>query len=77
MTLASTTPNATIYYTTDGSAPSESSTVYTGPVVVSASETIKAIATATGYTDSPIGSAKYTLVGSPEVLTALTRASYR
>jgi N-acetylneuraminic acid mutarotase len=71
VTLASATPNPTIYYTTDGSTPSESSTQYTGPIAVSATTTIKAIATAIGYTGSPVVSAKFTLVSSPNVLTGL------
>lgn len=71
VTLASNTPNATIYYTTDGSAPSESSTQYSGPFAVDATETIKAIASATGYVDSPVECAKFTLVSSPRVLTGL------
>jgi N-acetylneuraminic acid mutarotase len=74
VTLASATPNPTIYYTTDGSTPTESSTQYTGPIAVSATTTIKAIATAIGYTDSPVASAKLTLYGSPQVLTGLASA---
>jgi N-acetylneuraminic acid mutarotase len=71
VTLASTTPNATIYYTIDGTTPSETSTQYTGPIAVNATTTIKAIATAPGCTDSPVANAKFTLVSSPRVLTGL------
>jgi hypothetical protein len=69
--LASTTPNATIYYATDGATPSAGSANYTGPIEVNASETIAAIAVAIGYTNSPVASATYTLAGSPQVLTGL------
>ena len=61
MTLSSTTAGATIYYTIDGSAPTTSSTRYSGPITVSSSETINAIATATGSTTSAVLSASYTL----------------
>jgi hypothetical protein len=71
VTLSSATPNATIYYTTDGSTPSESSTLYTGSIAVNATTTIKAVATTVGYTDSPVASARFTLVSSPRVFTGL------
>jgi uncharacterized repeat protein (TIGR03803 family) len=61
VTLIAAAPHATIYYTTNGTTPTTSSTKYTGPITVSATETIKAIAVATGYTDSPVASARYTI----------------
>ena len=60
VTIADSTPSATIYYTTDGSTPTISSPVYSGAIALSASATIKAMATASGYTQSAIGSASYT-----------------
>jgi hypothetical protein len=61
VTLATTTPSATIYYTADGTAPTTSSSVYSGPIAVAASQTIKAIAVAAGYTSSPVGAAAYVI----------------
>jgi alpha-L-arabinofuranosidase len=61
VTLSDSTPGAVIYYTTNGTTPKSSSKKYTGAITVSATETISAIATATGYTTSPVTSATYTL----------------
>ncbi|HEX5285243.1 MAG TPA: chitobiase/beta-hexosaminidase C-terminal domain-containing protein [Bryocella sp.] len=61
VTLADATPGASIYYTTDGSTPSTGSTLYSGPVQVLGSETIKAVGVLTGYANSPVASATYTL----------------
>ncbi len=56
-------PGVSIYYTTDGSTPTTSSTLYSGPVTVSSTETINAIGTssASGVTNSSVGTAAYTI----------------
>lgn len=59
--LGSATPGATIYYTVDGTAPSESSEVYTGPIAITAATTIKAIAVAEGHDPSSVLTAAYTI----------------
>jgi hypothetical protein len=59
--ISTTSSGATIYYTTNGSTPTTSSAVYGGPVTVSASETLKAYATKSGYFDSNVGTAAYTI----------------
>ncbi len=65
VTIHCDTEGASIYYTTDGSTPSASSTLYTGAIIVSATTNFKAIAIKDGessavttvtftYTDGPI-----------------------
>jgi YD repeat-containing protein len=61
VTISDSTSGATIYYTTNGSTPTTSSTEYTEPITVSSSETVKAIGTKSGYTESSVGSAAYTI----------------
>lgn len=62
VTIASSTSGAVIHYTTDGSTPSATvGTVYSGPVSVAASLTLKAIASASGLTDSSVASAAYVI----------------
>ena len=61
VTISCSTPSSTIYYTSDGSTPTPLSTVYSGPISVSVSETLRAIATAAGYTQSAVGGAAYTI----------------
>ena len=72
VTISDTTANAGIYYTTDGSTPTTLSTRYAGAIRVNASETIHAIAAATGFSNSSIASADYT-ISTPDF--SLTPAS--
>jgi AraC-like DNA-binding protein len=59
VTISSTTPGATIYYTTDGSTPTVSSKVYTTPVWISANITLSAIATVGGLGASTVTTGIY------------------
>ena len=60
VSISDSTPEATIYYTTDGSAPGFGSTAYTTSFNIAATTTVRAIAVASGYTQSAQGSATYT-----------------
>lgn len=60
VTLFCETAGAAIYYTTDGSIPNESSTLYTGPIVISETTTIKARAYKSGIGPSGFAVATYT-----------------
>lgn len=77
VTIASTTPGAMIYYTTDGSTPptSPTSTLYSSPVSVTASETINAVATAANYSTSPVVSAAYVISQQPPTFTLASSPS--
>lgn len=71
VSISDVTPGATIYYTTNGSTPSPGATgttEFTVPILVNVDETIKAIAVATGYSNSPVAAAVYRFDWSPSVL---------
>lgn len=62
VTMSSATPNAVIYYTTDGSTPTSEATAYQGTAVTfDATTTVRAIAVAPGREPSPISSRTYTV----------------
>jgi hypothetical protein len=65
VSMSTTTAGATIRYTTDGSAPTETiGTVYSTPIPLAGTTTIRAVAYKAGYTDSTVASGTYT-IGSP------------
>jgi chitinase len=59
--LSCATSGAVIRYTTDGSTPNSSSPIYSDPIKVASTATIKAYATASGMSDSAVVSAAYTI----------------
>ncbi len=62
VTIACTTAGATIKYTIDGTEPSRTNgIIYTGPVSINSTTTLKAIAYKDGMTDSDVASGLYTI----------------
>ncbi|WP_301326524.1 chitobiase/beta-hexosaminidase C-terminal domain-containing protein [Lentzea flava] len=61
VTITTATSGATIRYTVDGSTPTSSSPVYSGPISVPSSRTINAIGIKSGLTNSTVASATYTI----------------
>jgi MBG domain (YGX type)/Chitobiase/beta-hexosaminidase C-terminal domain/Bacterial Ig-like domain (group 3) len=61
VTIADSTAGAAIYYTTNGTKPTTSSTKYTGKFTVSSTETIEAIAVVPEYVESAVATATLTI----------------
>lgn len=68
ITLTTVTPNASIYYTLDGTLPTSAATLYTGPVTVTEGMTLKAVAVAAGYVNSSITSQTYMIPSNLSLL---------
>jgi uncharacterized repeat protein (TIGR03806 family) len=61
VTLEDASNNAAIYYTLDGSLPTTSSTLYTGPFVITNTVTLNANAWESGYSNSVVGTALFVI----------------
>ncbi|MDX3663179.1 chitobiase/beta-hexosaminidase C-terminal domain-containing protein [Streptomyces sp. ID05-26A] len=61
VTISTSTSGATIRYTVDGSTPTGSSPVYSGPISVPSNRTISAIGIKSGLVNSAVASATYTI----------------
>lgn len=61
VSMSSTTAGAAIHYTTDGSDPTASSPLYSGPFTLTSSATVKAMAIASGLTNSSITLGMFTV----------------
>ena len=59
ITLSDSTTGSTIYYTIDGTTPTTSSPVYSTPIQVASTETIRAIALAPGFSASSVSNGAY------------------
>ncbi len=72
ITIATTTTGATIYYTTDGTDPSTSSSTYSSPIAISCNAmtdvVIKTLVVKTGLVNSSIGSATYGFSQCPLII---------
>lgn len=69
VTMTTTTPDAVIYYTTDGSEPGLSSTRYAGPVQITRNTLFKAFAVKQGMDDSEVTVAQYVIKDGPGIET--------
>jgi hypothetical protein len=74
VSISDATSGATIYYTTNGTTPATSSSVYSGAITISATETLEAIATATGYSTSAVASAGYTIANPQPAISGISPA---
>src|SRR5439155_7664466 len=72
VTAQSATSGASIYYTTDGSTPTQSSTLYTGAMTLTNSAPISAKAFKSGYNPSSVASASFNIASG----TSTSFASY-
>jgi uncharacterized repeat protein (TIGR03803 family) len=67
--ISDNTSYSTIRYTTDGSTPTETNgIVYSGPVSITKTTALKAIAYESGFPDSPVTSGIYTITSSPATI---------
>jgi len=61
VTISDSTAGAVIYYTTNGTKPTTSSTLYSSAIPIGSTETLEALAVAPGYAPSVVATATYTL----------------
>src|SRR5262249_13990920 len=61
VTITTSTAGASIHFTIDGSTPTATSPLFSGPISVTSSETIRAIGVLSGLANSAVASATYTI----------------
>ncbi len=76
VTISEWTPGTTVYYTTDGTTPTTASKIYTGQIVINATETLSAMAVGGGFRSSPVTSANYVISGGGGASIAFVQGTY-
>jgi len=71
VSIVSATSGSSFYYTVDGSIPTTASKLYSGPIQLSASATLKAIAVHGGLVTSPAASVSYVIQLPPTLADSL------
>ncbi len=61
VSITDATPGASLFYTLDGSSPTTASARYSSPISITKSQTLKAVAVASGFTQSSVSAATYTI----------------
>src|SRR5438445_11204846 len=64
VSMATATSGASIYYTTDGSNPTQSSALYTGAMTITSTETVNAKGFMSGNNPSAVASASFANIGT-------------
>jgi hypothetical protein len=76
VSLACTTDGAEIHYTIDGTEPTEASALYSAPIVLTATTTVKAKAFKTDWFASETATATYTVVFEPVLMVDATTLNF-
>lgn len=76
VSMSDATPGATIYYTTNGLAPTTASAVYTGPVKLASTTTLRAIAAVPGGPASGVTTVDYTIVPAATPVFSVAAGTY-
>ena len=77
VTISEATSGAVVHYTTNGTTPTTASTVYSGPLTISSTTTLKAVAVYPGGSTSAVGAATYTLTSPATPVIGLPSGTYK